>query len=83
MGIEEIPEAVIGLAIMLQYLVEFFLCFALDGVPLFETREQLSLVKGSQDMCPIREEKSVADIEEDCFQRSRHALSILPRDAEG
>ena len=67
-GIEKIPEAVIGFAIVLQDLVEFFLGFALDGVPLLESWGQLSLVKGSQDMLPVREEKGVPDIEEDCFQ---------------
>ncbi len=39
-GIEKIPEAVIGLAIVLQDLVEFLLCFSLDGVPLFESWRQ-------------------------------------------
>jgi hypothetical protein len=72
MRIKEIPKAVIGLAIVLQDSIEFFLCFSRDGMPVVESRLQISLVKGSKNMRSVREEKSISDIEEDGFQRSGH-----------
>ena len=75
MGIEKIPKAVIRFAIVLQDIVEFFFCLSLDGVPFLEALIQLSLVEGSQNMLAIREQKSVADIEENGFQWSGHISS--------
>jgi len=66
----------IGLAIVLEDLVEFFLGFSRDGMPMVESRGKLSLVKGSQDVRSVREEKSISNIEEDCFQRSGHVLHL-------
>src|SRR5580704_8053618 len=63
---------------VMQDFVKFFLCLALDGMPLCETRGQLSLVKGSQNMRPVGEEKGITDIEENRFH-CRHGFHLDTR----